>query len=303
MTGAATGRYLSPLRYPGGKGRVANFLKLLMLENDLLGADYVEPYAGGASVALALLFEDYAGHVHINDINPGVHAFWQAVLQDADELCHRIEATPVTIREWRRQRDVYRSPASSGMDLGFATFYLNRTNRSGIISGGVIGGLNQTGPWKLDARYNAPELCRRIRKVHRFRSRITLTNEDAADLLVKWAQPGQPEALLYLDPPYYVKGGDLYDNFYEHEDHARIACLVAALPHPWLISYDADPEIIAMYSPEARNRYELSYSAAQRVRGSEVMFSAPGLVMPDGAPAGVSARRVDAARMYALPFG
>lgn len=292
---APAGRYYSPLRYPGGKARVANFIKLVMLDNDLVGDDYVEPYAGGASVGLALLFEEYADHIHINDINPGVHAFWHAVLHETAEFCARMAQTPVTVEEWRRQRDVHRDPDSDSLDLGFATFFLNRTNRSGIISGGVIGGLDQTGPWKIDARYNTPELIRRIEKIARFRTRITLTREDANAFLRTWADATKDPALLYLDPPYYVKGGDLYDNFYSHDDHELIASLVGQLRHPWLVSYDAAPEIISMYSGEAMRRYGLSYSASRRIRGSEVIFSSPGLELRDGVPAGITGKQVSEA--------
>lgn len=300
MRSRSTGRYLSPLRYPGGKGKVANYMKLLFLENDLLGVDYVEPYAGGASVALALLFEDYAGHVHINDINAGVYAFWDAVLHDTEELCGRILSTPVTVAEWQQQRETHRDPGATGLELGFATFFLNRTNRSGIISGGVIGGLNQVGKWKIDARYMSDELVMRIRKIRRFRSRISLTRKDAADVLRAWCHPDRPPAFLYLDPPYYVKGGDLYDNFYGPADHELVAQLVGRLPHPWLVSYDAAPEISAMYSDSAANRYDLSYSAANRIRGSEVMFSSSGLVLPHEGPAGVASTVVERARFHIL---
>jgi DNA adenine methylase len=292
-------RYSSPLRYPGGKGKVANFLKLVMLDNGLVESEYVEPYAGGASVALALLFEDYASHIHINDVNPGVHAFWQACLEQPAELCQRIKETPVTVETWLAQRDAHRNPSTTGIDLAFATFFLNRTNRSGIISGGVIGGLDQTGPWKIDARYNMEALTARIQKVARFASRITLTNLDAAVLLEEWA--GRSErAFLYLDPPYYEKGGDLYEHFYNHEDHVQIAELVTALPHPWLVSYDGVPEIVEIYQGATAKSYGLYYSAHARVTGSEIMYSSPGLVMPDEAPAGVTSKQVHAAQQQML---
>ncbi len=287
-------RYPSPLRYPGGKGKVANFLKLVMLDNYLIEAEYVEPYAGGASVALSLLFEDYASHIHINDVNPGVHAFWQTCLEQADDLCALIRDTPVTIDNWLAQREAHRDPGTAGLELAFATFFLNRTNRSGIINGGVIGGLDQTGPWKIDARYNVDVLVARIHKVARFASRITLTNLDAAELLEEWA--GRTErAFLYLDPPYYVKGGDLYEHFYSHEDHVRIAELVTALPHPWLVSYDAAPEIVQIYDGATALTYGLYYSAHARVMGAELMYSSPDLVLPSEAPAGVSAKDVASA--------
>jgi DNA adenine methylase len=228
-------RYVTPLRYPGGKAKVANYIKLLMLRNGLVGHDYVEPYAGGASVALTLLFEDYARDVHINDLNPGVHAFWSAVLNDTDELCSRISRTRVSIRQWRTQREIYRSLDPDLIDLAFATFFLNRTNRSGIIGGGVIGGQGQTGQWKLDARYNKPELIQRIRKIARHKDRIHLQSQDAMQFLKPWMSRGSEDAFVYLDPPYHSKGQRLYDNFYTTDDHESVAVSIGKILYPWVV--------------------------------------------------------------------
>ncbi|MDQ0755055.1 DNA adenine methylase [Arthrobacter sp. B3I4] len=301
MTGAAAARFPSPLRYPGGKGKIANYIKLIMLKNDLLGSDYVEPYAGGASVALSLLFEDYAGHIHINDLNEGVHAFWHSVLNDTDALCSLIETTEVSVEEWHFQKDVQRSISPSTLELGFSTFFLNRTNRSGIISGGIIGGLKQDGPWKIDARFNKDNLVQRIRKISRFKSRISLTKIDAVEFVMSWAEPEQPPAFLYLDPPYYVKGEGLYDNFYEHQDHAEVAASVSRLAHPWIVSYDAAPAILRLYEAQDSLHYGLSYSAAKSSKGSEVIFHAPELVLPDElSPSGISAASFRKKRMELL---
>ncbi|MFB2597479.1 DNA adenine methylase [Herbiconiux sp. P17] len=282
------GRYPSPLRYPGGKGKVANFVKLVMLENDLVGHDYVEPYAGGASVALSLLYEDFADHIHINDINSGVSAFWQSAVHETDDLCALIDSTNVSIDEWQRQREIAFNPKSDGLSLAFATFFLNRTNRSGIIGGGVIGGLDQEGPWKLDARYNKPELIRRIQKIGRHRNRISVTKMDAVDYLQRWQRTGESPALVYLDPPYYVKGEGLYDNFYGPGDHAAVADAVRRLSHEWLVSYDAHPEIMRIYSGLQTIRYSLSYSAnSKRSQGAEVMFFSDSLDVPGLTPSGI----------------
>ncbi|WP_435744932.1 DNA adenine methylase [Nocardioides sp. SYSU DS0663] len=288
------GLHSSPLRYPGGKGKLANYVKLLLLENDLVGCDYVEPYAGGASVALSLLFEDYADTVHINDLNPGVHAFWSSVLNSTADLCALIVGTEVTMDEWFRQREVAENPRATPLELGYATFFLNRTNRSGIISGGVIGGKDQSGDWKLDARFNKSDLVSRIQKIGRHRSRIEVTQQDAADFLLSWAKPDSAgtKAFLYLDPPYYVKGKGLYDNFYGPDDHARIAAAIGQVEHPWIVSYDAAPEIVSLYDGFEQIRYSLSYSANRRGRGSEVMFFSPGLRVPDVVPSTVTSAAV-----------
>lgn len=180
--------------------------------------------------------------------------------------------TPVTLEEWHKQRAVQRDTDQTGLELGFSTFFLNRTNRSGIIAGGVIGGLAQAGSWKIDARYNKTDLIRRIRKVGRYRSRITLSGVDAADMIRYWTTPAAEPALLYLDPPYFVKGEGLYDNFYSYRDHALIAQTVKHLTHPWVVSYDAAPEINELYAGIPAVEYSLSYSASVNPRGAETMY-------------------------------
>lgn len=294
-------RYSSPLRYPGGKGKVANFLKLLVLENSLAGSDYVEPYAGGASVALSLLFDDYIGHAYINDINKGVYCFWRFVLEDSGDFCERIMSVPLSIDEWRRQRRIHSAAESSPEDLGFATFYLNRTNRSGIVSGGVIGGKGQLGNWRIDARFNREALCARVRKVASNSSRITVSMVDAASMIGDHATRGGARRLLYLDPPYFVKGEGLYDNFYTHEDHRKIRDVITVTPGPWVVSYDAAPEILQLYSQYQPLRYTLGYSASKASKGTEVMYFSEGLIVPQVAsPAGIQAVDVAKSRAAAL---
>lgn len=283
----------SPLRYPGGKGRVANFIKLLCIQNNLVGGHYAEPYAGGGSVALALLFAEVVNAVHINDIDPGLVAFWEVMLTQTDRLCEQIESVPLTITEWRRQQAIQRSASARRFERGFATFYLNRTNRSGIIgSGGVIGGLAQSGKWKMDARFNRSDLVDRIRKISRYRNRIHVTQLDAIHFLESKASQLPPKSLVYLDPPYYVKGQGLYPNYYEAEDHASVAAVVESLNVPWLVSYDNVDPIRALYSKHRVLAYDLRYSAQERYEGREVMFFCSDLNVPNVAnPACLTADR------------
>lgn len=261
----------------------------------------MEPYAGGASVALSLLFEEYASDIHINDLNRGVYAFWAAVLDQTEELCGRIAGAEMSMAEWQRQRAVLRAAAPDPLDLAFATFFLNRTNRSGIIDGGVIGGQQQTGEWKLDARFNKPTLIQRIQKIARFRSRITLTRINAAEYL-RSTVPALPAAsFLYLDPPYYVQGSGLYETAYERKDHVEIARLVAKLRRPWMVSYDATAEIVGLYAAYEPLVYGLSYSAQDRYRGREVIFLRPDLEQPDiDSPANIKFAVIDGAQRALL---
>jgi DNA adenine methylase len=268
-------------------------MKLLFLRNNLVGYDYAEPYAGGASVALTLLYEEYVSNIHINDINRSVFAFWYSVLNETEELCRRITDVELSIDQWRLQKDVQTATDPDILDLGFSTFYLNRTNRSGIIGGGVIGGKNQDGNYGLDARFNKKALIDRIKKVARYKNRITLTQLDAAEYL-RAASTTLPErSVFYLDPPYYVKGEGLYQNFYQHEDHCAIAMLVQSLKQPWIVSYDAAPQIVELYRGVSHFSYNLNYSASKRYAGGEVMFFSANITSPEvPSPANVSAKLV-----------
>lgn len=277
-----TSAFVSPLRYPGGKRKLANFVKLVCATNDLLDGEYAEPYAGGASIALSLLFDEYAQYIHINDIDRALYAFWFSVLNCTESLCRLIQDTPVNMAEWHKQKAIQEKPEASLLELGFSTFFLNRTNHSGVIRGGVIGGKRQTGKWKLDARFNKPDLTKRIRRIARYRGRILLYNQDASDF-IQDTVPCMPQStLIYLDPPYYVKGGQLlYTNFYEPDDHRHIAELLTNTERLWMLSYDSVPETRALYRDFRHVDYHLSYSAQDRYKGSETMFFCEGLHIPD----------------------
>ncbi len=274
--------FTTPLRYPGGKTKLAQFIQIVMRENSLLGGHYVEPFAGGAGIAFALLFHEYAFHVHINDLNKFVYAFWHSVIEKTDELCKLINDTPVTVKEWGRQRAIQANPDEhSILDLGFSTFFMNRTNRSGIITAGIIGGKAQSGKWKLDARYNKEDLIARIKKIAMYKNRISIYNKDAADFIINTLPSLPRRTLVYLDPPYYHKGQELYENHYYHEDHASLARLVKKkIRQHWVVSYDNVSEVNELYNGYRQMDYKISYSAQERYKGSELFIFGPNLKIP-----------------------
>jgi DNA adenine methylase len=274
-------RYYSPLRYPGGKGKLAPFIRQVFIDNSLCDAIYVEPYAGGAAIALELVMTGYAEEAWLNDLDAAIHAFWHSALHNSDALIEKIQTVPLTIQEWQRQRKIYLAPDQNDtLSLGFATLFLNRVNRSGILHAGVIGGLDQTGRWLIDARFNREGLVERLRRIAQHRHRIRLFNLDAENFLRETKMPKR--SILYLDPPYFRKAQRLYRNHYAEADHARIANLVQTkIKTHWIVSYDDAPEITKLYLERRHIRYVLNYSAQTKRSGGELMFFSDKLQYPN----------------------
>lgn len=273
-------RNASPLRYPGGKWRIAKLFESIIRLNGWSQPNYVEPYAGGASLALSLLFKDQVSEIYLNDLNPAIYAFWHSVLTQNQDFLEILMKTPITPEEWLRQKAVYTQQTTADkLALGFATFFLNRTNRSGILNGGMIGGKKQLGTWKIDARFNRAELKRRIERIGRFRNRIHLSCEDAVRFLRK--HRFSTKSLIYLDPPYYRAGKHLYLNAYRPSDHVCVSEYILQIKSPWIVSYDDVPEIRALYKSVKSRRLRLIHTARSTHIGNEVLFFAPNLRIPN----------------------
>lgn len=273
----------SPLRYPGGKKKLAKFVIDSIIENDIQDGTYIEPFAGGASVALHLLFLEYVKKIIINDVDRSIYAFWYSVLYETERLCNLIEDTPVTIEEWHRQKIVQTQKENMDyLTLGFSTFFLNRTNRSGIIKGGVIGGKDQAGQWKMDVRFNKSDLISRIRKIALYQSRIQIHNEDAIDFVNMIRPVLDQHTLIYFDPPYYNQGAALYANHYSHEDHVELSRYIKNLDCKWILTYDYTPNIIEMYRNTEKRLLTLNYTASKKTKGNEMLAFCDDFNIPQG---------------------
>lgn len=271
----------SPLRYPGGKSAMSGLLSRVRVANQLRDRGFAEPYAGGAGAALTLLFRGEVPAIHINDADEAVTDIWWAILERIDQFSEMIYTAPLTVDEWLRQRETYRHPGSaSRLEGAFAAFYLNRCNRSGIIrNGGPIGGIEQTGEWHLDARFNREGLVERCQRVARRKSRIHLFSLDGIDFLQRLAGTG---TFFFIDPPYFAKGPTLYLNALDPSYHDSLAQVLRAMNDiPWLLTYDDCPEVRALYEDWATIRsYSLRYSASTRRRGGEVLIAPRWMILP-----------------------
>lgn len=263
----------SPLRYPGGKSRLANFISLVIQNLNLSNCTYIEPFAGGAGVALSLLLNGVVENIIINDYDKAIYSFWRAIKQEPDALIKRIEETQITIEEWHKQKNIYSSATSYSLDLAFATLFLNRTNHSGILNAGPIGGYSQSGEWKLDVRFDKEMLTTKIAKIAEHKQNITVYNKDIISLLRNHASEFLENTFFYFDPPYYNKGQKLYKNFFGHKDHQRIHDVIAQeIAAPWIITYDDVDEIADLYADFSIRRFDLTYSAANKGTASELMI-------------------------------
>lgn len=272
----------SPLRYPGGKGKISAVFKNLIKENSLFDGTYIELYAGGAGVALSLLFNEYVSNIIINDLDFSIYSFWYSVINDTENLCKTIFDSPVNIDMWNKQKNIQKDIESFDiLDIAFSTFFLNRTNYSGILQGGVIGGKNQQGKYKIDARYNRNELINRIQRIAEYSPKIKLTNFDAVTLIRKLKKRQSKKTLLYLDPPYYIKGQGLYLNYYHDKDHIEISNEIRDIDvSKWVITYDNVLFIKNLYKNYKNIPYSINYSAVNTGQGKEIIIFSDNIYIP-----------------------
>jgi len=270
-------QYYSPLRYPGGKDKIFNFVSSLLVENGLVGINYAEPYAGGAGLALHLLSCEYVGKIYINDLSPAIYAFWRAVLEKTDDFCKWIENVSLDVETWRYYKDL--QSCNDFFELAKSTFYLNRTNVSGVLKGGLIGGIEQKGKFKLDARFNKTDLIERIKNIARMKSRIELSNMDGVEFVNK-VNKRKESLFINLDPPYYEDGKDLYLNFYKDSDHIKLSKCVSRIKKYWMVSYDNTDFILKLYDNYPLIKYKLS-SGTSNGMGEEVIILPNNIIAHD----------------------
>jgi DNA adenine methylase len=272
----------TPLRYPGGKQRISPFIVEILQYNDIKDVNYIEPYAGGGGVAINLLLNDNVKKIHLNDKSIPIYSFWKTLIEKPEWLCKKILLSSLTIDEWKKQKDIIKNSNNHSIEeIGFAAFYLNRCNRSGILNGGVIGGLNQKGSWKMDARFSRKNLIERVEAIANKRNSITVTNFDAEILLLRLERSKKGENFIYCDPPYVNKAEKLYLNYYKYEDHKRISELIQSCnKNYWIASYDYNEYIYNLYNKRKNFVYNLQYNASKVYLGQELFIFSDNLKIP-----------------------
>ena len=272
----------SPLRYPGGKYKMYEYVAQLIQENNC--NTYIEPFCGGAAVALELLFDGVVKKIVIKDYDYTIYCFWDSVLHRTDEFIKMVLQVDVSMEEWYKQKAIREDLDSyNSLEIGFSTFFLNRTNRSGIIDkAGPIGGFSQQGDYLINCRFNKERLVAQIKKIGEKRDSIKVYNLEALDFINDVILKTR-KAFIFFDPPYYGKGPGLYTNFYCHGDHANLAqaILEKLKNRKWIVTYDNVNAIKSMYSKVNSVEFELKYSLQSKRSGSEVMFFSKQIHRPE----------------------
>lgn len=275
----------SPLRYPGGKTIIYDRIKNIIYKNNLNGCTYMEPFAGGSGLALKLLFNEDVTRIVINDFDYAIYSFWHNVLYDTDKFCKDISETEINIQNWKKQRQIYENQQLYSMyEIGFATFFLNRTNRSGIIKGGPIGGINQEGNYKIDCRFNKQILIEKIKKISQYKSRIKLFNYDVNNFITQViSRQKNNNFFLYFDPPYINKGPELYKNHFNNNEHTYLSKSIKEklAKKNWIITYDDTELVYKLYNEFKLVNFNLNYYAGNNKMGNEIMIFSPKIIVPD----------------------
>ena len=273
---------VTPVRYPGGKTKLYSFVQELLKVNDLLNGTYCEPFAGGAGLALKLLIKSDVSRIVINDADPAIYSVWDIILHEPDELCSFIKTAEVTVAEWENQKRIYNSQCGKpGKELAKATFYLNRTNISGVITGGMIGGKKQEGKFKIDARFNRNNLITKIYNIAALADKIDLYNYDVIEFMDTVLSQLGNNTLVNFDPPYVKKGGLLYKNSFSETDHRLLRDKIAACQKKWIVTYDVCDFIKDLYNGFHGGLIDVYYSAKIIRKAQEYIFYSDDLVIPE----------------------
>lgn len=268
----------SPIRYPGGKGKLTDFIEHLIKINNLESPIYCEPFSGGAGVAINLLLKGSVDRIILNDIDMGIYSIWKAIISENDRFIGAINEVELSIEEWKRQKSIYSEYVKKGeydFNLAVATFYLNRTNRAGIIAAGPIGGFDQKSKYKMDCRFNKKSLIKRVQRIGKNASKIELYNYDAELLIDQVIRKNEKDRLfVFFDPPYYNKGQVLYTNYFDHQKHEALKRKIDTISdYHWIVTYDLSPEIQTIYLDYDYVVYELMYSLGNPRLEKEYIYS------------------------------
>lgn len=266
---------LSPLRYPGSKAGLIEWMDSFLNKNGLIGAQFVEPYAGSASLGLGLLSRGSISSLMIFERDPLLFSFWYSVFFRTDRLVALIERYEPSLKtreelNWLRKSEVVIDDIEL---MGYSALLFNRTGFSGVLNSGPIGGISQTSKYTVDCRFNKPSLIERIVELSKFSSKVTVYFGDAIKALTDANNADNSNRIFYVDPPYYIQGPKLYRYFYDFSDHLKLSETLVNAEYRWLLSYDDHPAIRHFYREFSIYEPQFRYSSRVPKKEHELLYT------------------------------
>ncbi len=268
---------VTPLRYPGGKATLINYVKKFLHSNEI-SVDYIlEPYAGTASVSIGLLRDNILSHAYINNADQMVYAFWKTIIDNNNEFIEMVNSVDVTLDTWYEYKKyVIDNPLTkfNEKDVAMAFLFLNRTSFSGIIKAGPLGGKNQISKYGISSRFNKKKISDKIHFLNQFSDKINVSNQDGIGFMKDRARE-YPDVFIYVDPPYYKVGRLLYNAYFMQKQHEELASYLKSMEEqPWLLSYNNEEFILNLYSEKNSQEIYLDYhSGHYHPKIKEYVFS------------------------------
>ena len=267
----------NPLRYPGAKSKLADYVIQLLRQEQLLGCTFYEPFAGSCALSIKLLEQDVVKKAVVNERDPLIYSFWESVFHHTDELVQLIQDTPINLQTWYEIASYRQSENLFGktvVEKGFAGLFLNRTNFSGILNANPLGGKSQTSQYTIDCRFNKKTIIQSIQALSAFANKVEVHNDDAIVFMRRELKgKHRSKFFVYIDPPYYKAGPELYRYYYTKDDHESLAKYIKSKTFAWLLSYDDVPEIRELYEKKSLINLYLDYSVRTSRKGSEILIS------------------------------
>lgn len=268
---------ISPLRYPGSKQSLVKYAERFLRANKLVGREWIEPCAGGASIALSLISRGLVPRATIVEKDPLIHAFWKCLKTDGAILCELARKLSITVQTWQEFQK-YREPEAVDrfppMELALAGLFFNRVNYSGIIGAKPIGGMSQSSDYKIDCRFTKSTVIDRMVDAARLMDRIAVVGGDGLSYLRRsHARLSRRGSVVYVDPPYFVQGKKLYRYHFVERDHVRLARFLNEAKFPWLVSYDNDPFVVSLFSSHNIRPICLRYTVREARKADELLIT------------------------------
>lgn len=266
-----------PLRYPGGKASLLNYVEKFITSNNISVQAILEPYAGSAAISMGLLRKGMISKAYINDSDQMVYAFWKTVLNNNEELIEMIDSLEVNLDAWFCYRKyLVDKPLTkfNEKDVAMAFLFLNRTSYSGIVKAGPLGGKKQQSRYKIDCRFNKENIKKKIEQLQEFSSRLEISNMEGIEFMKETIKK-TGDVFIYADPPYYNVGKLLYNQYFDDKKHIQLADYLKQVEEqPWLLSYNANEFIMNLYSDQKMVPIYLDYHTGPYRRNiMEYLFS------------------------------